>query len=243
MPDSRKHRSAAQADRNLFAPEQIERLREATAHFSWLLTSGYPEHASLKLVGDRFELVARQREAVLRASCSDATRARQQEKSVEVESLAGQSIWIDGYNVLTTIEAALGGGLVIAARDGCFRDLASLRGTWRKVEETEPALELIGDLIADAEPREVVWVLDRPVSNSARLKRVIERSTKARNWPWRVELAADADRTLIESRAIVCSADRRVLDGAMSWFNLARTVVESRVAEAWVVPLGVEADE
>ena len=38
----------------------------------------------------------------------------------------------------------MGGGIVLLARDGCYRDMASMHGTYRKVAETVPALEAIG---------------------------------------------------------------------------------------------------
>ena len=62
---------------------------------------------------------------------------------------AGQRIAIDGYNVLITIEAAMSGGCIFKARDGCLRDLASIHGTYRKVNETIPALQLIGEFLKE----------------------------------------------------------------------------------------------
>ena len=38
--------------------------------------------------------------------------------------------------MLTTIEAALAGGVILAARDGAYRDMASMHGSYRKVAET-----------------------------------------------------------------------------------------------------------
>ena len=46
---------------------------------------------------------------------------------------------------MTTVEAALGGGVVLGCRDRTFRDIAGVHGTYRKVAETMPALELIGE--------------------------------------------------------------------------------------------------
>jgi hypothetical protein len=56
-------------------------------------------------------------------------------------------LWIDGYNVLTSIEAALSGGVILRARDGCYRDMASMHGSYRKVEETISAIHILGELI------------------------------------------------------------------------------------------------
>ena len=119
------------------------------ADFSLLLTKGYADKSALKLVGDRFSLTQRQRLAVMRSSCSDQQRQSRLARRVPVEALAGQPLAIDGYNLLITIEAALSGGLIFQGRDGCFRDLASIHGTYRKVEETIPALKLIGAFLTE----------------------------------------------------------------------------------------------
>ena len=102
-------------------------------------------------------------------------------------------MWLDGYNVLTTIEAALAGGVILAARDGAYRDMASMHGSYRKVAETRPALELLGRTLAALGVSECRWLLDRPVSNSGRLKGIIEELAAARGWPWRVELVPNPD--------------------------------------------------
>jgi hypothetical protein len=149
VPDTREHRGPHPADAELFVPAVLPRLREAVADFSLLLTKGYAEKSALKLVGDHFSLTQRQRLAVMRSSCSDQRRQSRLARRVSVEASAGQPLAIDGYNLLITIEAALSGGLIFQGRDGCFRDLASIHGTYRKVEETVPALRLIGEFLTE----------------------------------------------------------------------------------------------
>ena len=71
-----------------------------------------------------------------RCALSDQEAARRARCQAEAEALAGRPLWLDGYNVLTTVEAALAGGVVLAARDGAYRDMASMHGSYRKVAET-----------------------------------------------------------------------------------------------------------
>src|SRR4051794_12700876 len=63
VPDSRKHRGPGPQDPEWFSSEARPDLAQATADLSWLLSRGYAEPSSLKLVGDRYRLVERQRVA------------------------------------------------------------------------------------------------------------------------------------------------------------------------------------
>src|SRR6185436_5239108 len=102
----------------------------------------------------------RQISAVQRSSCSDQHLACR--SSRRVADVRAQGIAIDGYNVLTTVETALGGGVVLVGRDGCARDIAGVHGTWRRVAETEPALRAVGERLQQLGVAHCRWFLDRP---------------------------------------------------------------------------------
>jgi hypothetical protein len=155
--------------------------------------------------------------------------------------MRGREVLVDGYNVLTTIEVALGGGWVLAARDKSFRDMASIHGSYRKVEETRPAIELLGRTLDDAGVARCVLYLDQPVSNSGRLRTIINEIVAARGWPWEVRIVMNPDAELIaaQGETIVASADSVVMDGCACWLNLARDVVTKNVPDANVVDLQV----
>ena len=201
MPDRRTHRGPHPEDARVFdAPAQL-RLSAAAGDFRWLLSRGYPHDSALKLVGDRYDLLVRQRTAVSRCCCSETEAARRRSCQVAAQQLSGAALWLDGYNVLTTIEAALADGVILAACDGTYRDMASMHGSYRKVAETLPALELLGGAIAAYHVAQCRWFLDRPVSNSGRLKGIIETLAAERGWPWQVELVADPDAVLSDPPA------------------------------------------
>jgi hypothetical protein len=212
-------------------------LQRAVGHLSWLLTRGYAPVSALKLVGDRFGLTERQRTAVLRSSCSDQALARRGSASVEPGEIAGRVLHLDGFNVLTTVEAAFAGGVLILGRDGCLRDMASMHGNYRKVDETRPAVLALGQTLSDWRPAECVWYLDRPVSNSGRLSGILLDIAREQSWNWRAEIVPDPDRELRSSAEIVVSADSAVIDFCSDWLNLAIHVVQSQVPSAEIVPL------
>lgn len=235
MPDRRKHRGANPKDNLLFRRENIGLLRQATADYSLLLTKEYPQNASLKLVGDKFELTERQRLAVMRSSCSDTHLAGRLIRQVQPAELAGQDILIDGYNVLITIESAISSGFLFIGRDGCIRDLAGLHGTYRKVNETMPAIELINNALAELNIKNACWLLDKPVSNSGRLKGLIE-STKTK-FPVEVKLLNNPDAELIEAEKIAATSDSDVLDKTKQWVNLTEFIIRNYVKNAAIIDL------
>ena len=236
-PDTRSHRSAGPRDAELFAAVREPALAEAAEHLSWLLSRDYGDRSSLELVGNRLALTSRQRDAVARSACAEAARIERGAKRARREEVAGRALLIDGYNVLTTVEVALGGGVVLLGRDGCLRDVASLHGTWRRVAETAPPVDLIGRTLAELDAGPCTWLLDRPVSNSGRLAELIRERASEGGWSWSVELEDRVDARLVASEEVVASADSRVLDGCRRWLNLARRAVETQVPRAWLLDL------
>jgi len=237
VPDKRTHRGPHPEDVESFAPPVWPTLRKAVADLSWLLSGGYADKSALKLVGDRYSLTQRQRMAVRRCACSDFAITRRRQHEVHRDDVADETLLLDGYNVLTTVEAGLAGGMIIAGRDGCYRDLASMHGTFRQVSETIPAVELVGRVLADLGVQRCVWYLDRPVSNSGRLKKALLEIAGQNRWDWQVELVNNPDAVLVAGDAIAATADSVILDQCARWFNLARWVTVSSVPDAWVVSL------
>lgn len=226
-----KHRGPHPEDEQLFAPSAWPGLKAAVTELSWLLSRGYPRKSALKLVGDHHQLRERQRIAVSRCTCSEQERVERQSRQHTV--LEGP-LWIDGFNLLTTLEAALAGGFILAAQDGCYRDMASLHGTYRRVHETGAAVALAGRVLG---PVEAHWLFDQPVSNSGRLASLVREQGVEHGWPWTVELVPDPDPILADCPALVASADSAILDRAPGWFNLARAIIEAHLPGARVLPL------
>lgn len=237
MPDSRRHRGAHPDDARLFARDQWPALQRGGAELGWLLDRGYALRSALALVGDRHALTQRERLALARSLCSAEQCARRQAHATPLERARDEEVWIDGYNLLITVESALGGGVILAARDGCYRDLASLHGTYREVSETLPALRLIGDALAAWGIARCRWWLDRPVSNSGRLRQLMLDVAAEARWPWDVALEFSPDAVLANAPAIVATSDSAVLDRCPRWLNAARLIIDQHVPQAEIVDL------
>jgi hypothetical protein len=237
VPDKRDHRGPDPRDEVAFGPSSWPALRAAVADLSWLLSRGYAPVSSLKLVGDRWSLTERQRQAVGRSACSDDARDRRMAHRVATDAIAGKKLVIDGFNVLTTVEAALGGAVVLVCRDTTCRDIAGIHGSYRKVAETLPALFLLSTVLERLGVHRCHWLFDRPVSNSGRIRGIVLETAAERKADWSVELVDNPDPILAVSTEIVATADSAILDCGPAWLNLARITVETSCLEAMMVDL------
>jgi len=202
-----------------------------------LLTKGYAEKSTLKLVGDKFSLTQRQRLAVMRCACSDHQLKLRTGNCLPLKDLANQPLAIDGYNILITIEAALSGAAIFKARDGSFKDLAGIHGSYRKVTETIPAIKLIGNFLKEINMGPALWLLDSPVSNSGRLKKMIETIAAEKDYPWHVKLLTNPDTELIKTDSVVVTSDSVILNKCKHWLNLAREIIEQKLPQTWLIDL------
>lgn len=240
MPDTRKNRGANPTDDALFSSAQHPLLRRACADLSWLLSHRYAMPSALKLVGDRYDLTARQRKAVERGTCTELQRASRVAKRHDALRLKDARVCVDTFNVIITSESALGGAPVFIGQDTALRDLAGVHGHWRRVHQTAQALASLSGPLSLA--REVTFVLDRPVSNSGRLATWIRAYAAEHALPWHVFLSDRADEAVIAHGGIIASADARILDACDAWVDLPAIVVRQTAGaypayRPWLVDL------
>ena len=234
-----RHRGPDPEDERSFGVNRLHDLHRAVHDVCWLLDRGYGISSATELAGDRYHLTRRQRIAIARCACSTPDRERRQAHCVALAQLQGQQLWLDGFNVLTAVETALGGGVILIGRDGCCRDVAGVYSHYHRVAETVPALRAIGQTVSDWGVAECRWWLDSPVFNSGRLKKIILEVAAQEGWSWPVELVTNPDRVLSAAEQIVASSDHAILDRCQKWFNVARQVIANQVPQARVLDLGI----
>jgi len=239
MSNRQTHRGPHPSDAKLFAAEVFPALQAAVADLSWLLTRGYTSKSALKLVGDRYTLTARQRQAVARSTCGNAERERRLAHQVDPAALCGRVMVIDGFNLLTTLETALSGGVILPGCDDCYRDIASMHGNYRILSETRPALELIQTELSGLGVCRAIWYFDQPVSNSGRLKMLLAAiaTDNQISPPVDIQLVPDPDPILAAASEIVATSDGVVLDQCQRWFNLAHYLISKCIPDARIIPM------
>lgn len=223
-------------DRQMFGGDYLALLQEAQKDLQWLLDRGYAKVGVLDLVSRHYQLTVRQNMALRR--CTDPANLNQGRwnKQLDVSTLKGLPIMIDGFNLIILLEVALSKSPVFLGRDGVCRDLAGLRGTYHLIPQTDAAIELILGTLDNYSASAAHFFLDAPVSNSGRLKTRILEHACSYNTPVEVELVRNADAALAGQENIA-TGDSIVLDRCRSWVNLARDILENQVRDAWVVDL------
>ena len=230
-----RHRGANLKEKTLFSGEQLQRLHDAVYELCCLLDRGYARHSAIQLVGDHHQLNVRQRLAISRVVCSSVNWEIRQAKCLPIERIKDQQLVIEGFNLIITVETAMAGGLLLGCCDGCIRDIASIHGTYRQVQETRQVIELIGNVLQAFAPGSVLWLFDKPVSNSGRLAVMIRNIADAHRWNWQAELIDNPDLAILGSHQVAVTSDSAILDGVGRWVNLGAYLITKYFHEAWLI--------
>lgn len=206
-------------DEQNFSPEAIENMRKASAHIFYLINEGYDLKQAATFVGNHFLLSERQRLAIMRSIAADKQLAERMQKQVLLEQICEKEVWIDGFNTIITMEVMFSKSILLRGMDGCIRDLAAIRGTYRLIPETSEAVRLILAVLQEAGVRKANILLDEPVSNSGRLKVLIAEIGEGYDPELDIQILRDVDRILYEKENVITS-DSIILDHCRSWVNL-----------------------
>lgn len=151
-------------------------------------------------------------------------------KSKEITNLSNiEEVHIDGFNTIITLEVALSNSLIIKSMDETIRDLAGLRGTYSVIEKTEVAIKLICEFLLEHKIKKAIFYLDKPVSNSGRLKMKILEILEGLEFQIEVWNIDNVD-SVLKSKENVVSSDAIILDNCISWINLNMHIIKDKIA-------------
>ena len=213
-----------------FGPKAAAKLTAAAQELAFLLNRGYDTKSASTFVGNHHLLSERQRLALARITSPRAALEERERKRIRE---APAALVLDGFNTIITLEVALSGSLLLAGMDGTIRDLAGLRGSYRIVDKTVRAVELLLARLEALEVKEALFYLDQQVSNSGRLRALLLDKAAERSVQIQVELHPSVDGVLSRLENVV-TTDAIILDKCGSWYNLNRKLIEETISEAWV---------
>ncbi len=228
-------RGFAPQDARDFQGPALRTLHRAAEELYFLLNRGYPVKSAATFIGNHYLLSARQRMALARTVSSRADLLKRAARQKDPRDIAGETVHIDGFNQIITLEVAFSGSPVLLCMDGAFRDLAGLRGTYRLIDKTDAALRSIFAALRRLPVRRAVFWLDEPVSNSGRLKTRIAEIAEETQFAIGIEIVANVDKTLYTLPNVI-SSDSIVLDHCPSWLNLCGQILPT-LPGAWILRL------
>ena len=200
-------------------------LRSAAEDFLYLLDRDYPRRAALQLVGNRYNLDALHREVLHRGVFARAEARERRDRLLEIERLVDSKLLVDGHNVLITVESGLAGRLLIAANDGVIRDVAGVSHRYRISTLTNEAIDTIFQILQKYPPKETLFFLDAPISQSGELAAALRSALKSWNLSGDAQALKVPEIQLIGGEGVVASSDSAVLDGVQRGFDLAATAI------------------
>ncbi len=218
-------------DRQLFGEEAKAALSICADDITYLLNRGYPYKSALTFVGNHYLLAERQRNALMRICASDAMLKLRRER--QLSSLEkGCTVHIDAFNAVVLMETALSGSMLLQGRDGCYRDLSGLAGTYSVIDKTDAAIGHIIRKLQEHDTAKAVFWIDAPVSNSGRLKQHIAEAAERLSFAIDIRMVRDADAELKVQENVI-SGDSIVISECLSWYNLYEELI-SELPEKWV---------
>ena len=143
---------------------------------------------------------------------------------------------LNGFNTIITLEVALSSSLLIEGIDGTIRDMAGLRGSYRIVDKTVQAVELLRARLDELSVQEALLYLDQQVSNSGRLRALLLDKAEAHSVAVQVELHPSVDGQPSRMEHVI-TADAIILDKCGSWYNLNRGIIQRSIPDAWIFRL------
>jgi hypothetical protein len=165
-------------------------------------------------VAGHYLLDQEQRNYLARKVSSDQTAQGRRSKLVDFEDLKGQTILVDGYNVLITLESVLHhSDIILESDDGVLRDTQAVFGRYRPHEDTLPVLDIILDFLKKAHVKEVRFFYDSPVSRSGELAKLTRAVLRKHHLPGDATTSPYVDRELANNQdQVVATSDGPLMD-------------------------------
>ncbi|MBR6384672.1 MAG: DUF434 domain-containing protein [Ruminococcus sp.] len=226
-------------DERDFSEKALPKLRKAAEEVYYLLNRGYPVTPVTRFIGDHYQLSERQRLSLARTvSPKENIISR---KSREVKNISGRTIYIDGFNVIIGLEIAFSDSMLFGCMDGTVRDLAGLHGTYRLIPQTDSAVKALLSAMEKLEIQKAVIYLDKPVSNSGRLKQRIYEFAENIGFELDVQTENPVD-AILKTKPLIASADAIILDECNEWFNLAKYIIDTQTGDYPYINIVPETD-
>lgn len=197
--------------------QDSDKVHNATADLKFLLNRNYNKKTALEFVGNHYLLDKDERNYLQRKVYSTDKVNGRKSKIIPLSKIKGKSLFIDGYNVLITVESIWRNDeSIVFCEDGILRDLNAVFGKYRCNDETTPALNSIVALAKIYHPSNIQFFFDSQVSKSGELAKLAEKIMKEHEINGSANTVPNVDYQLVslsnEKDGVVASSDSVIMD-------------------------------
>ncbi|MGZ4856811.1 MAG: DUF434 domain-containing protein [Methanobacteriaceae archaeon] len=193
-------------------------LEAANRDFRYLLNQGYPRKGALKFVGDHYLLKDTSRNYLYRTVFSNEQADNRKMKLVVLSDIKNKIVFVDGYNVLITLESICSGenGLIVKGDDGVIRDVKAVFGKYKGNKMTKSVLNSVMSLLKPYHPLAVRIFYDRQISLSGELAKLTREIMAMHGVQGTAETSENVDFQLVhlsrDLEGIVATSDGVIMD-------------------------------
>lgn len=195
--------------------KDLQRIFDAAQDYRYLLTKGYPVKQSLQLVASRY-LLAREEMLLLYRCVHSSSYVEEVKRKLMCSRLDSYALYIDFYNVLTSVVNAISGGDVYLCDDCIPRDLRGAKVRKSDTPYIDKSLAFIAyAIMVLGPPKKVVAVVDKDISHSINHATMFKEILENFGVDCSYELTGTPDKLLIEyskrDYSIVATSDSVIM--------------------------------
>ncbi|VVB92181.1 Uncharacterised protein [uncultured archaeon] len=193
-------------------------LKDAATDIRYLLDRGYPQKGVIGFVCDHYRLDEESRHILSRTILSQEVSGKRRAKFLPCESIKGNNIIIDGYNIIIGMESILEKKAYFCD-DGVIRDTRGVFRSFKISNNAEKAIGLIMLFLKEMNPAYVVFLLDSQISKSGLLAKMLRETISYYGFKGDAKTSKHVDFDLKNSEDIVASSDGVIIDEAPKVVN------------------------
>ena len=193
-------------------------LEDAAYDLKFLLNRGYRKKVALNLVANKYLLNRDERNFLVRKVYSNEKITERLLKIVNIVNIRNKTVFIDGYNVLITVESISNHDYdsIVICDDGVLRDINAVFGKYKISSSTEVALNNIISILHKNDPACINFLYDSPVSKSGELAKLTNNLIKTHGLNGIAVTEKNVDFELVKLSkkfdGIVATSDGAVMD-------------------------------
>jgi hypothetical protein len=209
----------------------LEILKEAIIDMRYLLNRGYNRKTAADYVTSRYKLSKEERAIIFRAVYPDEQAKSRLKKLINIEEVAGNTLLIDGFNNIITIENAVRGAILIKCDDGLIRDISYTSRKFKMTPYTEPAIMMMFEILKICKAKESIFFFDEQISFSGEIASKIRQKMREEGINGDAKTSKRNDTEIISKDGIIASSDSLIMERANKIFDLAGYIVNSKFKE------------